>query len=121
MAEEEEREPIFEFRVISDAEGAVVPEQRGPGTELQETVYMPEGEWGHGEVLGTVSIRVTGDPDDPDFVAQFSFTSAGNGPTTVAGKVPGGSAWNGKGTAKATRGGREKDVPIEFVNPKGWG
>lgn len=117
-----EQEPIFDFRVISDEDAAGdTPPDRGPGAEWDETVYMPNGEWGHGEEMGTVRIRVTGDPEAPRFVAQFAFTTAGHRPTTVTGDVPGGKGWRGTGTAKAKRGEREKDVPIEFKNPKGWG
>jgi hypothetical protein len=124
MTMAEAREPIFDFRVISDLpEGASQPDRRPGQGEWDETVWMPDGEWGHGDELGTVAIRAIGKPGSPEFIAQFTFTDPAQspGPTTVKGSVPGGDTWVGKGKAKASGPKPEKDVDIEFKNPKGWG
>ena len=117
----EAHEPIFDFRVISDLEAGAPAPDRSPGSEWDETVWKAVGEWEHGEELGTVKIRVTGKPGSPGFIGQFRFTDPAYRPTTVRGSVPGGDTWVGKGKAKASGPKPEKDVNIEFKNPKGWG
>ena len=113
MAGGEEDLPIFDYPVISVG-GPKEPKQ---GEKWEEDVFraLSSDGWDHAEANeGKIEIQALGPPGTPNFKAVF-------GSTVIDGKVPGGDRWQGKGKAKAKRPDREKDIDIEFVNPKRWG
>lgn len=107
--------PIFDYPVLSD-DGRKSP---NPGDKWTETVWVFVGDWERGDELGQVAITYVKGGGPPRFEARFSLD--GFEPIVVAGLVPGGKRWVGAGRAKAVGGGRpDKDVAIEFRNPKRW-
>jgi hypothetical protein len=110
--------PIFDYHVIS--EGG--PTEPKPSNRWQEDVWKeePPGSKEHGdEIIGTVEIHAKGPAGDPTFDADFTFTKP---PCSIEvnGKVPGRDRWQGTGKANAKGEGREKQIDIEFWNPKRW-
>ncbi|HET7236743.1 MAG TPA: hypothetical protein VFK59_09970 [Actinomycetota bacterium] len=112
----DEREPIFGYPVLSDGQ----MDAKNPN-RWTETVWEWTDSWEPaGDPIGSVTIVDHGATEG--FTATFDF----KGPpfTIVTGKVPtkDGRRWNGKGRATARKQGREdKEIDIEFVNPKKWG
>ena len=115
-------DPIFDFPVVSNDDA---PKEPKPPDEWTETVWKedpPPESWKRGKRLGTVEIQALGGtPGSPRFKATFTFDDHPDQKTEVEGAVPGGDRWVGKGRAKARGPKPEKDVPIEFKNPKRWG
>jgi hypothetical protein len=109
--------PIFDFPVVSNDDA---PKDPKPGDKWKEQVWKedpPPGSWNRGEPLGEIEVQALGPPESPNFHAEFP--AGDDDPIKIDGKVPG--PWQGKGTAKAKGKGREKNIPIEFKNPKRWG
>jgi hypothetical protein len=108
--------PIFDYPVLSD-DGREAPR---PGAEWTERVWVFVDNWEKGNELGQVTIKyLKGGNGPPQFEATFSLS--GFETIVVSGSVPGGKRWVGVGSAKAVGGGRpDKDVDIEFRNPKRW-
>jgi hypothetical protein len=120
MATEEQRRlPIFDYHVISDGG----PKEPKPGDQWEEPVYEeqpPPGSKKKGDKqIGTVEIHAKGPADAPRFDAFFTFTDPPCS-ITVRGDVPGRDNWQGKGKANAEGEGRQKEIDIEFWNPKRW-
>lgn len=118
-AEVQDRLPIFDYHVISDGG----PKEPKSGDQWDEPVYEelpPPGSKKHGdERIGTVEIHAKGPAEEPWFDAFFTFTKP---PCSIKvdGKVPGRNRWQGKGKASAEGEGRQKEIDIEFWNPKRW-
>jgi hypothetical protein len=107
--------PIFDYPVLSD-DGTKAPR---PGAEWSEKVWVFLGDWQKGDELGEVTIKYVRGGGPPQFEARFSLS--GFEAIVVSGSVPGGERWAGVGRAKAVGAGRpDKDVTIEFRNPKRW-
>jgi hypothetical protein len=107
--------PIFDYPVLSE-DGPKTP---SPGAKWKEKVWVFKGDWEKGDKLGEVMITYPEGGGAPQFVARFSLDDFE--PIVVSGSVPGGKRWVGVGRAKAVGGGRpDKDVTIEFRNPKRW-
>lgn len=120
MSGDTERQlPIFDYHVISVGG----PTEPKPGDQWQEDVYEeapPPGSKKPGDKkVGTVEIHAKGPADEPRFDAFFTFTEP---PCSIKvdGKVPGRGTWRGKGKANAEGEGRQKEIDIEFWNPKRW-
>jgi hypothetical protein len=107
--------PIFDYQVLSD-DGLQAPR---PGDVWTEKVWVFVGDWERGRKLGEVAIEYKTGGGPPEFEARFSLT--GFKSIVVSGSVPGGERWVGVGRVKAEGGGRpDKEITIEFRNPKRW-
>ena len=118
-ADEKVPQPIFDFSVISEG-----GEGRKSNPPWDETVWEADSptSWNKGQKLGEVRMNPMGSSPNPDFRATFKWDDRRYKPSQVEGKVPGGDQWQGQGKAKAKSEGRDdKEVDIEFVNPKRWG
>jgi hypothetical protein len=112
--------PIFDYPVVSDGGPKEPPK---PGDKWDETVWKeePPGSWEHGDQsIGTVGVQAKGPAGSPRFEADFTFTKPPSS-VQVDGDVPGGDGWQGPGRGRARGPKPDKDVPIEFRNPKRWG
>ena len=118
-ADSEKREPVFDFPVIS--EGG--PKKPKKDEEWKEKVWKedpPVGSRKHtGQSIGEVEMKALGEESDPSFEAKFRC--GGYEDVDVEGKVPGGPEWHGTGNGRAKGPKPDKEVPIEFKNPKRWG
>jgi hypothetical protein len=126
-ADMQDRLPIFDYDVISDGgpKNRKSGEKPKPGDNWDEPVWKeepPDGNMNHGDLtVGTVKIHAKGSEEDPEFDADFTFTTPPNVRIKVDGKVPGKDKWVGKGKAHAKGEGREDhNIEIEFRNPKRW-
>jgi hypothetical protein len=115
----EKREPVFDFPVISEG-GPTKPKKDEVWTEKVWEEDPPVGSWKHtGQSIGEVKMKALGEESAPDFEARFRCKDYDD--VDVEGKVPGGKDWQGKGKAKAKGPKPDKQVDIEFRNPKRWG
>ena len=110
--------PVFDYHVISVGG----PKDPKPGNQWDEPVYeeLPPGSKQPGDKrIGTVEIHAKGPAEEPRFDAFFTFTEP---PCSIKvdGKVPGRGSWQGQGKANAEGEGRQKEIDVEFWNPKRW-